>query len=151
MSRTLLPWGPFTAVFLITVLVASIIGASREAILASAGPLIGAIVCLHAGGFGFGYLLSRVLGRGEAVARTIAIEVGMQNSGLGVVLARANFTNPAVAAPSAISSLVHSLVGSALAALWRGRSPGDPGRGPAGAPHESAMAHAFGGRSTTSG
>ena len=44
--------------------------------------------------------------------------------GLGVVLARQNFANPAVAIPSAISSLFHSLIGSALAALWR-RSPQD--------------------------
>ncbi len=49
----------------------------------------------------------------------VSIEVGMQNSGLGVVLARANFANPAVAIPSAISSLFHSLIASLLAAVWR--------------------------------
>lgn len=43
----------------------------------------------------------------------------MQNSGLGVVLARANFANPLVAIPSAISSVFHSLIASFLAALWR--------------------------------
>jgi BASS family bile acid:Na+ symporter len=43
----------------------------------------------------------------------------MQNSGLGVVLARANFANPLVAIPSAISSLFHSLIASLLAAVWR--------------------------------
>ena len=34
------------------------------------------------------------------VAGTISIEVGMQNSGLGAVLARQNFSNPLVAIPS---------------------------------------------------
>jgi BASS family bile acid:Na+ symporter len=52
-------------------------------------------------------------------ARTISIEVGMQNSGLGVVLARQNFASPLVAIPSAISSLFHSLIASALAGIWR--------------------------------
>ena len=46
----------------------------------------------------------------------------MQNSGLGVVLAGANFASPLVAVPSAISSLVHSLIGSLLAGIWRSRS-----------------------------
>jgi BASS family bile acid:Na+ symporter len=42
----------------------------------------------------------------------------MQNSGLGVVLARQNFASPLVAIPSAISSLFHSLIASALAGWW---------------------------------
>ena len=44
--------------------------------------------------FGFiGDILSRVLIKDGAASKTIAIEVGMQNSGLGAVLARENFTN----------------------------------------------------------
>ncbi len=125
LSRHLLPYGPFTAVVLITLIVASIIGASREAILDSAGMLIAAVACLHIGGFGLGYALSRLLGRAETVSRTIAIEVGMQNSGLGVVLSAQNFANPLVAAPSAISSLAHSVIGSAVAAFWRARIPSE--------------------------
>lgn len=42
----------------------------------------------------------------------------MQNSGLGAVLARQNFTDPMVAIPSAISSVFHSVIASALAAVW---------------------------------
>ena len=47
----------------------------------------------------------------------------MQNSGLGVVLAGQNFVNPLVAVPSALSSLVHSVIGSLLAGLWRAKPP----------------------------
>ena len=80
------------------------------------------MVCLHAGGFVLGYAAGRLwLGR-EQASRTVAIEVGMQNSGLGVVLAQQNFANPLVAIPSAISTVFHSLVGSAAAAFWRSRS-----------------------------
>ena len=55
----------------------------------------------------------------KIVSRTISIEVGMQNSGLGVVLARENFINPATAIPSAISSLVHSIYGSIFVSLFK--------------------------------
>jgi BASS family bile acid:Na+ symporter len=66
--------------------------------------------------------LSKFLLKDEAVSRTISVEVGMQNSGLGVVLAKENFVNPAVAIPAAISSLVHSLYGSIFVALFGARS-----------------------------
>lgn len=122
LTTAVLPFGPFLSVVLITLIVASIIGASRSAILESGGTLLIAVFWLHAGGFGLGYALSRLFGRGERTARTVAIEVGMQNSGLGVVLAGQNFTSPLVAVPSALSSLMHSLVGSALAGIWRFRS-----------------------------
>ena len=81
-----------------------------------------AVATLHVGGFLFGYIMSRAVGGNIPTARTISIEVGMQNSGLGVVLARQNFANPLVAIPSAISSLFHSLIASLLAALWRART-----------------------------
>lgn len=113
-----LPIAPLAAVILITLIVASIIGAGQRSILDAGLPLIGAVILLHTLGFGLGFALSRRW-VDAAAARTIAIEVGMQNSGLGVVLARQNFADPLVAIPSAISSLVHSLLGSALAGLWR--------------------------------
>ena len=56
------------------------------------------------------------------VARTVSIEVGMQNSGLGVVLARKHFADPLTAVPCAISSVFHSVIGSLLAGWWRWRS-----------------------------
>jgi BASS family bile acid:Na+ symporter len=81
------------------------------------------VASLHAGGFLVGYLLARLTGSNLVTARTVSIEVGMQSSGLGVVLARQNFADPLFAIPSAISSLFHSLIASLLAAAWR-RSPG---------------------------
>jgi len=120
-AARVLPAAPLVSVMFITLIVASIVEAGREAILHSAGRLMGAVFLLHVCGFLLGYLMGKGLTRRERTARTISIEVGMQNSGLGVVLARANFANPAVAIPSALSSVFHSLIGSALAAWWRGR------------------------------
>ena len=57
LTTRVLPFGPFVSVVLITLIVASIIGSSRAVILESAGPLILAVVLLHAGGFGLGLRL----------------------------------------------------------------------------------------------
>lgn len=118
-TRALLPVAPLAAVLMITLIVASIIGAGRGDIMAAGMRLLLAVFTLHGGGFLLGYVCSRALGASANAARTISIEVGMQNSGLGVVLARQNFASPLVAIPSAISSLFHSLIASALAGLWR--------------------------------
>jgi BASS family bile acid:Na+ symporter len=56
-------------------------------------------------------------------AHAISVEVGMQNSGLGTVLARDNFANPLVALSPAISAMSHCVIGSLAAALWSRRSP----------------------------
>jgi BASS family bile acid:Na+ symporter len=117
--EAVLPIAPLVAVVAITMIVGSIIGAGREDILDAGPRLILAVFSLHVFGFLFGYLAGKgFLGR-EQAARTVSIEVGMQNSGLGVVLARQNFSSPLVAIPSAISSLLHSLIGSLVAAWWR--------------------------------
>ncbi len=112
-------YSPSFAVILITLIVGSIIGEGKQIILSSGFSLLLAIMSLHLIGFVLGYFLSKILLKNEAVSRTISIEVGMQNSGLGVVLAKENFVNPAVAIPSAISSLVHSLYGSIFVVLFR--------------------------------
>ena len=116
-----LPVAPLVAVMAITMIVASIIGAGRAQVLEAGPRLVAAVLCLHVGGFLLGYLAGRMLLGRELTARTISIEVGMQNSGLGVVLAQQNFASPLVAIPCAISAVFHSLVGSVAAAIWRTR------------------------------
>uniref|UniRef100_UPI0040490709 bile acid:sodium symporter family protein n=1 Tax=Cephaloticoccus sp. TaxID=1985742 RepID=UPI0040490709 len=115
------PASPLISVITITLIVASIIGQSAEAVKASAGVLLLAVGLLHVGGFGLGYLSARVFGFEKIIARTVSIEVGMQNSGLGVVLARKHFADPLTAVPCAISSVFHSVIGSLLAGWWRWR------------------------------
>ena len=122
-SRRVLPAAPLVAVIAITLIVGSVLGAGRQQVIDAGLRLLLAVVCLHAGGFALGYLAGRLLLGRELAARTVAIEVGMQNSGLGVVLAQQNFANPLVALPSALSALFHSLVGSLAAAIWRAAPP----------------------------
>lgn len=122
----------FTAVFpavsvaAICAIIAIIVGLNATRI-ATVGPLLALAVVLHNGlGLAAGYGLARGLGAGLAEARTIAIEVGMQNSGLAVALALKFFT-PVAALPGALFSLWHNVSGAALAAFWASRPP--PGQG----------------------
>jgi len=117
--RAVLPVAPLVSVIVIALICSSIIGQSAEAIKASAGRLLAAVALLHVGGFGLGYLAAKAFGYDKLIARTVSIEVGMQNSGLGVVLARKHFADPLTAVPCAISSVFHSIIGSLLAGWWR--------------------------------
>ena len=114
------PVMPPLAVMAIVMIVSSIVG-SQTAVLRQQGPvLILACLLLHGGGFLLGWLIPRLAGQSVQAQRTISIEVGMQNSGLAVVLARSGgFASPLTALPGAISAVIHCLIGSALAAFWR--------------------------------
>ena len=58
--------------------------------------------------------------RDRKVAVTLAIEVGMQNSGLAVALSAAHFAaQPLSALPGALFSVWHNLSGAAFAAVVR--------------------------------
>lgn len=122
-ARRVEPILPPIAVLAIVLIVASIVG-SQRASLSSQGPLLLlAVVLLHSGGFVFGYWLTAFAGEPLMVRRTVSIEVGMQNSGLAVVLARtAGFISPITALPGALSAVINCLSGSLLAAFWRGRA-----------------------------
>lgn len=123
--KAVLPVAPLVSVVTIALICASIIGQNARAVKNSGWLLLLGVFLLHGGGFFLGYFFSKVFGYGQNISRTISIEVGMQNSGLGVVLAQRNFTDPLTAVPCAISSVFHSVIGSFLAGLWRLRPPRD--------------------------
>lgn len=122
-SKKLQSISPVAAVVLITMIVSSVIAGEARGYLISYGfDFVKSVFLLHIVGFFLGYWFSHNILKDPIVSRTISIEVGMQNSGLAVVLAKNNFTDPIVAVPGAISALVHSLIGSALAAYWNWKS-----------------------------
>lgn len=65
-----------------------------------------------------GYTAGKLTRQTEVTCRTLAIEVGMQNSGLGVALALKYF-GPLAALPGAVFSIWHNISGAVLAGLWR--------------------------------
>ena len=78
---------PIVSVMFIVMIVACIVALSRNQLLES-GELVFVVVAVHNGcGLLLGYAVARLAGLDAARCRTVAIEVGMQNSGLGVALA----------------------------------------------------------------
>lgn len=105
------------------VLIIAIIVALNVHNIDAAGWLVALAVVLHNGiGLGAGYALGWLGTRDVRSARTLAIEVGMQNSGLAVALA-VQYFSAAAAIPGALFSIWHNLSGSALAAFWSRRAP----------------------------
>ena len=112
---------PFISVAAIVFIIAIIVALNAEQLgQIGAGMLLA--VGLHNGaGLLLGYYASRALGYAPRECRTLAIEVGMQNSGLAVALAIKYF-NATAALPGAIFSIWHNLSGSALAGFWSKRN-----------------------------
>ena len=120
--RRVEPVLPLVAMVSIMTIIGSIVAGAAPS-LATIGPLVLVGVVLHnAIGLLGGYWGGRLLGFDEAVCRTLALEVGMQNSGLAATLGRLYFS-PLAALPGAVFSVWHNISGSALAALWAGRPP----------------------------
>lgn len=117
-----MPVMPLISVVAIVLIVAAIIAGSKGQILES-GLFILAVVILHnALGYLIGYWASRLFKLPYADSKAVAIEVGMQNSGLGVALAAVHFAaSPMTAVPSAIFSLWHNISGPLLATYWASR------------------------------
>lgn len=109
-----LPALPLVSVTGIVLIVAAVVAASKGAI-AQSGLMIFAVVVLHnLLGYAIGYMAARLTGLSLARRKAIAIEVGMQNSGLGAALANAYFS-PLAAVPSAMFSVWHNISGALVA------------------------------------
>lgn len=109
---------PLVSVVAIVAIVAAVV-AGNQARIASSGLMIFAVVVLHnVLGLLLGYWLAKMSGMSVAKRKAISIEVGMQNSGLGVALATAHFS-PLAAVPSAIFSVWHNISGPLVATLYQ--------------------------------
>jgi len=112
---------PLVSVVGIVLIVAAVVGASKGAI-AQSGLLIFAVVVLHNGlGYLLGFFAAKAFGLNLYKRKALAIEVGMQNSGLGAALATAYFS-PVAAVPSAIFSVWHNISGALLANYFSSRT-----------------------------
>jgi BASS family bile acid:Na+ symporter len=114
---------PLLSMSAIVVIIAIIVGLNQER-LAGLGAAVLLAVALHnLIGMALGYALPRWLGEDAVTCRTLAIEVGMQNSGLSVALA-VKYFGVTAALPGAVFSIWHNLSGSLLAGWWsRRQSP----------------------------
>ena len=116
---------PYIAMAAVVAIIALVVASSR-ATLENFGVVLAAAVVFHnAAGFAAGYGLARLAGADERAARTLSIEVGMQNSGFAAALAMLHFS-AAAALPAALFSVWHNVAGSILAGWWGKRDPARP-------------------------
>ena len=101
-------------------IISGIVAVNAEKFL-SCGLLVLGVVMLHnLCGMGIGLGAAKILHIEYDKATAIAIEVGMQNSGLAISLATANFVaNPLATLPGAIFSVWHNISGSLFAGIRR--------------------------------
>ena len=112
---------PLVSVLAIVVIIAIIVALNHGQLLHMAGGVAVAVMAHNLFGLAAGYWLPRWLGREPRECRTLAIEVGMQNSGLAVALA-VKYFSAAAALPGALFSIWHNLSGSFLAGYWHRRT-----------------------------
>lgn len=121
-------YAPAISVVAIIFIAGGIVAQSAASVVAHAGRVALAVLLLHVLGFGLGYVVARLLRFPVVSARTISIEIGMQNGGMAAMLARQHFAAQALAGvPAVFSSVLQTLLGSLLAAWWSRRPVSEPG------------------------
>ena len=107
---------PVVSVIAICLIVASVVSHNSEKIL-STGLIIFIVVILHnLLGYFLGYLVGVLFKMDLPRKKAVAIEIGMQNSGLATTLAGSAFPNLTMATvPGAIFSVWHNISGAILA------------------------------------
>ena len=111
---------PVVSVFAIVVIAAAVVAATKNQLL-NVGPVVFAAVAVqHAVGTLLGWYSARFMGMNLAKRKTLAFEVGMQNSGLAVALATVHFAaSPMSALPAALGALWHNVASPAVASWVR--------------------------------
>ena len=107
---------PSISILSICLIIAIIIANNQSKLQSIALIVIAAVILHNILGLLLGYIISKLLGYDHIISKTLAIEVGMQNSGLAVALASQYF-QPISALPGAVFSIWHNLSGSILATI----------------------------------
>ena len=105
---------PLVSVIAIVLILAAVVAGSKDKIIDSGLLIFGVVVLHNCLGYLVGFIAAKALRLNNYDSKAIAIEVGMQNSGLGAALATAHF-NPIAAVPSSVFSFWHNVSGPILA------------------------------------
>ena len=103
---------------LILLIIAIIVALNADEISTLGYGVLAAVALHNIIGLISGYVAGKITRQTEVTCRTLAIEIGMQNSGLGVALALKYF-GPMAALPGAVFSIWHNISGAILSGLWR--------------------------------
>jgi BASS family bile acid:Na+ symporter len=111
---------PLLSILAILLIIAIIVALNKKSIYNVKFVTIFSAVLLNLSGYTLGFYIPKLLSYDNKICRTIAIEVGMVNSGLSVALALKYFS--AIAAlPGAIFSVWQNISASILAGWWRSK------------------------------
>ena len=110
-------WLPDLALLFIIVAIASLVAINAGSLHRLTGLLIVGVLIHNVAGLVAGYLLALACRQSRSNARTIAIEVGTQNTGLAMALALKHFSALA-ALPGVLFSISQNLLGVAAAKWW---------------------------------
>ena len=98
---------------------------SRDTFASAGVAIVAAAVIHNAIGYLSGYWLTRFVGRfarlGEIEARTVALEVGLQNGGMAGALAISVLGSAVAALPANVFSIWMNFSGSIIASIWSRR------------------------------
>lgn len=114
-------FGADISIILICFIIAIIVALNRDNLLSVSPILVGLVLAHNISGLILGYFATLLVTRNKTLSKTIAIEVGMQNSGLAVALA-VKFFGASSALPGALFSIIHNVTGSLLASYWAKKS-----------------------------
>lgn len=107
----------------IAIIITIITAAGRDSLL-DIGALLLMLVLIHnLLGYVLGYGGAKLFGMDEASSRTIAFEVGMQNSGLASGIAVEMSKVASMGLAPAVFGPMMNITGSSLATWWRGKRP----------------------------
>lgn len=119
-TQKVTPLLPMVSTLAIVAIIGSIVSHNSANIIACSMLVAVAVVLHNVLGLTLGYLAGSVLGLRYNKRIAIAIEVGMQNSGLATSLAATHFAMfPLAAVPGAIFSAWHNFSGSIAASVFR--------------------------------
>lgn len=120
MTKRVVPYLPAFSSIAIALTVGIVVSHNADRLLVGGFLVVVAVVLHNLFGLGLGYLVGRLSGLDEQKKRAIAIEVGMQNSGLASSLATIHFAAyPLATIPGAIFSVWHNISGAAVAFVFR--------------------------------
>lgn len=109
---------PLVSMLGIALIILVITAAGRDSLLEIGAVLIGLVLLHNLLGYGIGYSFSRLIGMKEQDARTLAIEVGMQNAGLASGLSNILGKIATVGLAPAVFGPLQNVTGSILATFW---------------------------------
>ena len=109
---------PAISIISIALIISCVVGLNYETLQSFPAILIIGVILHNTLGFISGYGISKLLRFPKEICKTIAFEVGMQNSGLGVSLALIHFTK-LVALPSVLFSIWHNIAGVVTVKVFR--------------------------------